>query len=53
MSLTQNEAGVTVYTDKIAIDAGIFTPVVWAYAYAFYTYRHWRWRRRAKNLRDA
>ena len=33
------------YTDEIDIEAGLFTPLVWAYAHAFYRYRQRRWRR--------
>jgi ligand-binding SRPBCC domain-containing protein len=33
------------YTDNVDIDAGLFTPAIWAFARAFYRYRHGRWRR--------
>ena len=36
------------YTDEIEIDAGAFTPVVWAFAHFFYRYRQARWRSLSK-----
>jgi len=30
------------YTDEIAIEAGVLTPLVWAYAHLFYRYRQMR-----------
>lgn len=38
------------YTDRIEIDAGPMTRLVWAYANLFYRYRQWRWRRLARGL---
>jgi hypothetical protein len=38
------------YTDEIEIDAGLLTPLIWAYAHLFYRYRQWRWRRLARGL---
>ena len=38
------------YTDRIDIDAGIFTPVVAGYARWFYKMRQRRWRELAKEL---
>ena len=38
------------YTDRIEIDAGIFTGLVWLYAHIFYRYRHKRWKRLIRNL---
>jgi ligand-binding SRPBCC domain-containing protein len=40
----------TRYTDRIEIDAGPLTRLVWAYANLFYRYRQWRWRRLARTL---
>lgn len=31
------------YTDKIEIEAGILTPVIWCFAQIFYRYRQRRW----------
>ena len=36
------------YTDEIELDAGVLTPLVWAFAYLFYRYRQTRWRTLAK-----
>lgn len=36
------------YTDEIEIDAGVLTPMVWAFAHLFYRYRQARWRSLAK-----
>lgn len=41
------------YTDQIEIEAGLLTPLVWAYAHLFYRYRQARWRRLAQKLRTA
>jgi ligand-binding SRPBCC domain-containing protein len=38
------------YTDRIEIDAGATTRLVWAYANLFYRYRQRRWRRLARGL---
>lgn len=38
------------YTDEIEIDAGVSTPVVWAFAHLFYRYRQARWRVLAKAI---
>jgi hypothetical protein len=39
------------YTDRIEIDAGLFTPVVVAYARAFYALRQRRWRKLAREMK--
>jgi hypothetical protein len=39
------------YRDEIDIDAGLLTPVVWAWANVFYRHRQRRWRALAKTLR--
>ena len=36
--------GRTRYTDRVDIEAGLLTPLVWAYAWAFYAHRQRRWR---------
>jgi ligand-binding SRPBCC domain-containing protein len=38
------------YTDRIEIEAGPVTPLVWAYAHLFYRYRQRRWRLLARTL---
>ncbi len=38
------------YTDEIEIEAGPFTPLIWAWAHVFYRYRQRRWRRLARDL---
>jgi len=38
------------YTDEIDIEAGLFTPLIWAWAQIFYRYRQHRWRRLASAL---
>lgn len=32
------------YTDDVEIQAGVFTPLIWAYANLFYRYRQKRWK---------
>jgi hypothetical protein len=44
------DGGRTRYTDVIAIDAALFTPVVAAFAWWFYGIRQRRWRRLAEVL---
>ncbi len=34
----------TLYRDRLAIEAGLFTPAVWLFAQAFYRHRQRRWR---------
>jgi hypothetical protein len=41
------------YTDEIEIEAGVLTPLVWAYAHLFYRYRQMRWRALAAGLARA
>jgi ligand-binding SRPBCC domain-containing protein len=43
-------AGRSRYTDRIEIEAGAMTRLVWTYANLFYRYRQWRWRRLARTL---
>jgi hypothetical protein len=33
----------TLYTDNVRVEAGILTPIVWAFAVCFYQYRQRRW----------
>jgi ligand-binding SRPBCC domain-containing protein len=42
--------GNTYYTDRIEVDAGPLTPLIWAYAQLFYRYRQRRWRKLARTL---
>jgi hypothetical protein len=43
--------GRTLYSDRIRIDAGVLTPVVWLFALCFYRHRQRRWQRVAARLR--
>jgi len=36
------------YVDRIDIEAGWATPLVWLYAHLFYRYRQWRWHQLVK-----
>ncbi len=36
--------GRTRYTDRVEVEAGVLTPVVWAFAALFYRHRQRRWR---------
>lgn len=38
------------YRDRIEIEAGTMTPVVWLFASVLFRYRHLRWRRLAREL---
>jgi hypothetical protein len=40
----------TLYADEVEVEAGLLTPVVWAYAQFFYRHRQRRWRRIARRL---
>jgi hypothetical protein len=33
------------YTDQVDIQAGLLTPLIWAYAHLFFRWRQYRWRR--------
>jgi hypothetical protein len=41
--------GQTDYRDDIDVEAGILTPIIWAYAWIYYRHRQRRWRRLALN----
>ena len=41
--------GTTRYTDRLEIEAGILTPIVWLYARVFYQHRQARWRKLARS----
>lgn len=38
------------YTDEIDIEAGLLTPLIWAWAHVFYRYRQHRWRKLVRAL---
>lgn len=42
--IAPGEAGTTHYTDRVAIDAGLLTPLIAAFARMFYAHRQRRWR---------
>ncbi|MEM7411429.1 MAG: hypothetical protein AAF430_14415 [Myxococcota bacterium] len=42
--------GHTRYVDRVDVDAGLLTPVVWAFAALFYRHRQRRWRALARKL---
>lgn len=44
--------GKTKYTDRLELDAGILTPLVWVYANIFYQHRQKRWQKLVKNNFD-
>lgn len=48
--LVEEQDGGTYYTDKIDIQAGLLTSLIWLYANIFYRYRQWRWRKLAGSL---
>ena len=43
--LRETDDGRTHYTDQVEVQAGLLTPLIWAYASLFYRYRQYRWRR--------
>lgn len=44
--------GKTKYTDRLELDAGILTPLVWIYGNIFYKHRQKRWQKLVKNNFD-
>lgn len=44
ITIRELPGGRTHYTDRVNIDAGRLTPMVWLYAQVFYRYRQHRWR---------
>jgi hypothetical protein len=50
ISVRELSGGRTLYSDRIDIDAGRLTPLVWLYARSFYRHRQRRWRRIARRL---
>lgn len=45
--------GKTLYTDDVAIEAGLLTPFVWSFAAVFYRWRQSRWRAYLKRRQAA
>lgn len=43
--LTSTQAGETLYTDEVEIDAGWKTPIVYGWAKCFYAHRQKKWRK--------
>jgi len=48
IAIAPHPAGGARYTDRVEIDAGLFTPVVAAFARQFYAHRQRRWRSLAR-----
>lgn len=44
ITVTPNDSGGTSFTDDVEVEAGFFTPIVWAFAWIFYRHRQRRWR---------
>jgi hypothetical protein len=40
------------YTDDVEVEAGLLTPIVWAFAQWFYRHRQRRWRRVARRMQN-
>jgi hypothetical protein len=49
IAIVPGEGGTTHYTDKVAIEAGLLTPLIVAFARAFYGHRQRRWRALARS----
>jgi hypothetical protein len=49
ISVRETPDGKTVYTDEIAVEAGVLTPVIWLFAAIFYRHRQRRWRKVVAN----
>jgi hypothetical protein len=49
VTIEETTAGKTRYTDRLEIEAGILTPLVWLYGQVFYRHRQRRWRKLARN----
>ena len=50
ITIMPHDNGGTHYMDEINVQAGIFTPVVWAFAWVFYRHRQRRWRGLARTM---
>lgn len=44
ITIAPHPSGGAAYTDEVEIEAGLMTPIVWAFAQAFYRWRQMRWR---------
>jgi hypothetical protein len=40
------------YTDDVEVEAGVLTPLVWAFAQCFYRHRQRRWKRVARRIQN-
>jgi hypothetical protein len=47
--IEETPTGKTRYTDRLEIEAGLLTPLVWLYGQVFYRHRQRRWRKLAQN----
>jgi hypothetical protein len=45
ITLVPQADGSTFYTDRVEVEAGAWTPIVWLFAAIFYRHRQRRWRR--------
>lgn len=50
ITVIPSDNGGTRYVDDVEVQAGIFTPVVWAFAWVFYRHRQRRWRGLARTI---
>ena len=50
ITVIPNDDGGTHYVDDVEVEAGIFTPIVWAFAWVFYRHRQRRWRGLARTV---
>lgn len=44
ITIAPHPEGGTEYVDEVEIEAGVLTPLVWAFAHLFYRWRQHRWR---------
>jgi hypothetical protein len=49
ITIRNTPEGLTQYTDRVEVRAGLLTPFIWLYAKIFYRYRQYRWRKLAGN----
>lgn len=45
ITIKETADGMTDYTDRVEIRAGVLTPLIWLFATIFYRYRQHRWRK--------
>ena len=48
IAIAADEGGTTHYTDRVAIEAGLITPLITTFARVFYAHRQRRWRALAR-----